>query len=126
MALLLAENEARIKACAAFAPRSDVSKNFEPAQAGQLRLAIPQLDTFFTTYNPKVNEARIDCPVFLFHARDDSVVPVQESEEFAGDLKRMGKPVTLVTVPSGEHYNAMIREGIPRAIAWLKEQDEAR
>jgi hypothetical protein len=32
-----------------------------------------------------------------------------------------GKSVTLVVVPSGGHYDSMIREGIPRGIAWLLE-----
>lgn len=124
MALVLAENEARLKGCVAFAPRSDISKHFNPGLTGQLRRVVPQVDAFFTTYNPKAHEAKIDCPVFLFHARDDSVVPVRETEEFAADLKGMGKSVTLVTVPSGEHYDSMIRQGIPQAVAWLKQLDE--
>jgi dienelactone hydrolase len=122
MALLLAENEPRIRACAAFAPRSDISKNFSSVQASQLKLAIPRLDDFFTLYNPKAHEADLGCPVFLFHARDDSVVPIGETEEFANDLRGLGKSVTLETVASGGHYHSMIREGIPRALAWLGEK----
>jgi len=126
MALVLAENDDRIEGCVAFAPCTDLSRRFNPAQTSQLRLAIPQLDAFFTTYNPKTNEASLECPVFLFHARDDSNVPVGESEEFAADLKRLGKPITLVTVPTGDHYDAMIRQGIPRAVEWLKALDGGR
>ena len=36
-------------------------------------------------------------------------------------LKTLGKSVTLVVVPSGGHNDSMIREGIPRGIAWLLE-----
>jgi len=28
--------------------------------------------------------------------------------------------VTLVKTATGGHYNSMIREGVPKAIAWLK------
>jgi dipeptidyl aminopeptidase/acylaminoacyl peptidase len=62
----------------------------------------------------------------LFHAQDDSNVPVSESVDCHARLERLGRPVTLVTVPTGDHYDAMLRQGIPRAIAWLKGLDPAQ
>ncbi len=119
MALLLAENESRIKKCAAFAPRSDVESNFPASAKQSLRQAIPGVDAFFTTYNPKHHAGDIGCPVLLLHSLDDPVVPAAESQSFASTLKGLGKEVKLVTVPVGGHYEPMIRAGIPRAIAWF-------
>jgi dienelactone hydrolase len=122
VALLLAENEPRIKKCAAFDARSDVEANFGWLQKIAIRQKIPEVDAFFTTYNPKTNAGKVGCPVLLFHARDDSVVPVSESESFAAALKGLGKDVTLAIVPTGDHYEPMIRQGIPKAIAWFGNQ----
>jgi hypothetical protein len=43
------------------------------------------------------------------------------TEACAERLEALGKPVTLVIVRSGGHYDSMIRGGIPRGIAWLQE-----
>lgn len=71
---------------------------------------------------PKTHEARLNCPVFLFHADDDSNVPCADSRACEQRLKSLGKNVTLVTVPTGNHYQSMIDQGIPRAIEWLKQR----
>ena len=60
--------------------------------------------------------------MFLFHAEDDSNVPVADSQDFARRAQANGKSVTLDIVPSGNHYLAMIDPGISHAIAWLKQQ----
>ena len=52
--------------------------------------------------------------MFLFHAKDDTNVRVGESAGFVADLKRTNSRVTFVEVQRGGHYDAMIREGIPR------------
>jgi dipeptidyl aminopeptidase/acylaminoacyl peptidase len=120
MSLLLAENDFRIKACVAFAPCVDVAKRVGPAAVQQLSAAVPGAADFFSRYNPISNEARLVCPVLLFHARDDSNVPVNESIDCDGRLRAAGKSVTLELVPNGDHYDSMIQEGIPRAIVWLR------
>jgi dipeptidyl aminopeptidase/acylaminoacyl peptidase len=111
----------------AFDPRSDVEGNFNFAQKIMLRGGgISWLDEFFTAYNPKNHAAELRGPVFLFHARDDTVVPVSETEAFAAELQRLGKRVNLVTVPTGGHYEGMIAQGVPRAIEWLRGVDTGR
>jgi predicted Zn finger-like uncharacterized protein len=126
-ALLVAEHNARIKACVAFAPAVDYAGNFGFAQRLLLRSGgVSWLDEFFTTYDPKHHAAEMRGPVYLFQATDDSVVPVSRSQSFADDLKRLGKPVTFVTVPTGGHYDAMIEEGVPRAIEWVRGLDRGR
>jgi dienelactone hydrolase len=121
MALLLAENDARLKACAAFDPRSNTEGNFQPPQLAALRHIIPVVDQIFTAYNPAKHAGEIKCPVLLFHAQDDEVVPVSETDAFASALKSAGKDVTVDLVPSGGHFQPMISQGIPRAIAYFAE-----
>jgi dipeptidyl aminopeptidase/acylaminoacyl peptidase len=68
----------------------------------------------------KNNTKTLNWPVFLFHADDDSNVSVTRPLAFAAQLKRTNPKVTLVRVPTGNHYESMIREGIPAGIGWLK------
>lgn len=120
MAMLFAENEPRLKGCVAYAPAIDLEKRFGPSgvQAVQ-RIGLGDL---LTRYSPKQNESSLHCPLFLFHARDDSNVPAADSEACAQRLEQMGKSVTFVAVPTGDHYQSMLAQGIPRAIAWLEEK----
>jgi dienelactone hydrolase len=120
LAVLFAEHEPRLKSCVAFAPALDLEDQFgAQAVAGLKRAGVGDLAV---RYSPRTDEDRLNCPLFLFHARDDGNIPVQQSESFAGRLKTRGKAVTLDLVPSGDHYDSMINEGIPHAIAWLDEQ----
>jgi dienelactone hydrolase len=121
MALLLAEHDARLKACAAFDPRSNTEGNFQPPQLAALRHIIPVVDQIFTAYNPAKHAGEMKCPVLLFHAQDDEVVPVSETDAFASALKSAGKEVTVDPVPSGGHFQPMISQGIPHAIAYFAE-----
>jgi dienelactone hydrolase len=120
LAVLFAENEPRLKACVAFAPALDLEERFGAdtitkfKKAGVADLAV--------LYSPKNNEDKLKVPLFLFHAQDDSNLPFGVSQTFADELKAKGKPVTLDLVATGDHYDSMINEGIPHAIAWLNEQ----
>lgn len=60
-------------------------------------------------------------PVFIFHAADDSTVPLADSERLADALKPAGAATKLVVVPTGGHYDSMITQGLPAAMAWLDE-----
>jgi dipeptidyl aminopeptidase/acylaminoacyl peptidase len=118
LALLVAEHEPRIKACAAFAPVTDVEERLAPV-LGQLDRALPGYAEFLHFSSPKTHADRLKCPVFLFHAEDDRNVPPRQSADFARLLKQTNPHVTLVTTRTGGHYDSMVREGIPRAIAWF-------
>jgi predicted Zn finger-like uncharacterized protein len=120
LALLVAENEPRIKGCVAFAPVVDTAQRTPRLAQQRLARFVPGAGDFFTRYNPRQHEDAIHCPVFLFHAEDDSNVPVGESLGCQARLEALGKAVTLETVPTGDHYQGMLAQGIPRAIAWLK------
>lgn len=118
LALLFAEHEPRIKACVAYAPCVDLVQRFRPHSL-RLRMSLPGSTDFIAQSSPRTHEARLQCPLFLFHARDDSNVPFQESEQFAQRMRQLGKPVTFEAANSGNHYDSMISEGIPRGIIWL-------
>lgn len=60
-------------------------------------------------------------PVFLFHSEDDSVVPVAETRLLAARLAPLAPPSEVVIVPTGDHYDAMLTQGIPAAMLWLDE-----
>ena len=45
-----------------------------------------------------------DAPILLIHGKDDTVVPVEQSEEMEAALKRAGKPVELVEITGGDHW----------------------
>ncbi len=118
LAVLFAEHEPRLESCVAFAPALDLEQRFGAEAVAQLKRA--GVGDLAVRYSPRADEKKLACPLFLFHARDDSNVPVAESEAFAARLQGQGKSVTLELVDDGDHYQSMIDQGIPRAIAWLK------
>jgi dienelactone hydrolase len=119
LALLLCENDPRFKACASFAPRSNTEANVPTDQLPPLRRVIPGIDQIFSTFNPVKHAGEMKCPVLLFHAKDDSVVPISETEAFVEALRAAGKRCTIVRVNTGNHYDPMINRGIPRAMAFF-------
>jgi dienelactone hydrolase len=121
MALLLVENEPRVRACAAFNAPANTEDNFDEGSKGQFRRFIPQLDEVFTTYNPLRHAERIKVPLFLFNSLEDTVVPAESMKSFAATLKGLNKQVVLEIVPTGDHHASMIEQGIPRAINWFKQ-----
>lgn len=120
MSLLFAEHEPRLAGCIAFAPCSDVQKFIGGLRLRMMKSTHQGVVDFVVQSSPKTHVSRLNCPVFLFHAHDDDVVDVAETEEFVSLLRLQGRDVTLKTVPGGGHYDAMIASGIPEAINWLK------
>ena len=45
-----------------------------------------------------------DAPIVLIHGSDDTVVPIEQSEDMADALKAAGKPVTFVKLKSEDHW----------------------
>jgi len=48
----------------------------------------------------------VDVPILLIHGRDDTVVPIDQSEEMVEKLKEAGKPVQLVELTSEDHWRS--------------------
>jgi len=120
LALLVAEHDNRIKGCAAYAPVCDV-----PARVGERLISVmnrvdPGYQNFIQQSSPDFNPKRLRCPLFLFHADDDSNVPTAGVARFAAEVARTNRRVTFVRVPTGNHYESMIRQGIPLGIRWFK------
>jgi dienelactone hydrolase len=118
-ALLFAAHEPRLAGVIAYAPATDLPKWF----GQRLRLVsfvLPEAVDFVTQSSPSTHAARIKCPAFLFHAEDDQTCEIADSRAFAQTLKTQGTDATLATVPTGDHYDSMIDQGIPQAIQWLK------
>ena len=118
LALLVAENDPRIAGCVAFAPAVDTKAIIPPAAQQAIAQVVPGGDQFFTRFNPRLNESKLTCPLFLFYAEDDA--RFEEVRELGVRLQASGKKVTVSSVASGGHYDSMINEGVPRAIEWLK------
>ncbi|HEV7280202.1 MAG TPA: prolyl oligopeptidase family serine peptidase [Pirellulaceae bacterium] len=118
-ALLLAEHEPRLAGAAAYMPAYDVPKRFGwflRFVEGQL----PGATEFAHRSSPKTHADRLNCPVFLYTANDDSNVPAADVRAAAEDLQSRGKDVTIEVAPYGGHYEPMIDSGIPAAIEWMK------
>ncbi|HWU12594.1 MAG TPA: S9 family peptidase [Caulobacter sp.] len=47
---------------------------------------------------------KVEIPVLLIHGKDDTVVPYVQSTLMADAMKKAGKPVELVTLPSEDHW----------------------
>ena len=89
LAMLFAEHEPRLKGCVAYAPAIDLEKRFGPKNIQEFqRVGIGDLAV---RYSPKNNEAKLNVPLFLFHARDDSNVPYSESEASGATARGAGK-----------------------------------
>ncbi len=122
LALLAAENDARLRGVMAFAPGQYDQPPERAEQIRSMERAVPGISEVLTTFNPATPEnlSRVNVPVFLFAAEDDDNVPASKTRELASALQSKGKNVTLETTPNGGHYESMIDPGIPKAIAWAK------
>lgn len=119
-ALLAAEHDSRLAGCIAFAPCCDVTEHLTPAGIRALGLVLPGLADFAVQSSPVTHRQRLTRPVFLFHAEDDDVCDIADTRDLADKLRSQGVDVSLATTSSGGHYDAMVQEGIPQAIAWIQ------
>ncbi|HEY0657012.1 MAG TPA: prolyl oligopeptidase family serine peptidase, partial [Pyrinomonadaceae bacterium] len=116
--LLVAANDHRVKAAIAYAPPTDLEKRLAKV-IEPFNEALPGFRDFIIQSSPKSNISKIKNPVFIFHATDDSVIPIEDTKTFVAELQKVNTNVTFVTVNEGNHYNSMIKQGIPKAIEWL-------
>lgn len=121
LSLLVAAHEPKIKACVAFAPVANVAYHLGSQTLNYLSALVPDVREFLARSSPATDPSTLRCPLFLFHAEDDSVVPISGSADFAQQVKKTNPDVTFVRASGGDHYDSMIREGVPQAIKWLKQ-----
>lgn len=126
LSLLLAEHEPRLRGALAYAPVTDLKSAFGGADDNAVMgMMLPGIGEFAKQSSPSTHVSRINCPVFLFHARDDSNEPFSSAQAFDQLLESNGKTHTFSVAESGDHYESMIAEGIPRGIEWIKSQSPA-
>lgn len=61
-------------------------------------------DEVFDRYSPARLAARADAPILLIHGKDDTVVPLDQSQIMADALKKAGKPYELVVQKGADHW----------------------
>lgn len=120
VALLYAAHEPRLAGCVAYAPCTDFKSRIPAVAIRAMSSILQDLPDFIIRSSPRTHEKNIACPVMLFHAADDSNVPIAESRAFVNRLAADGVDATLVEVPAGDHYQSMIDAGIPAGIEWLQ------
>jgi dipeptidyl aminopeptidase/acylaminoacyl peptidase len=54
--------------------------------------------------SPLAHVANIDAPVLLIHGKDDTVVPISQSEDMADALKKAGKTARFVKLDGEDHW----------------------
>jgi dipeptidyl aminopeptidase/acylaminoacyl peptidase len=54
--------------------------------------------------SPANQAAQADAPILLIHGKDDTVVPIDQSQEMEHALKAAGKPVEFITLPGADHW----------------------
>ena len=123
LSLLMAANEERLAGAIAYAPATDLRIRLDGlAQDRSARSILPGISTYLRTGSPITYVERFKCPLFVFHARDDSNEPFANTENFVNQLKAKSATVDFSVVSDGDHYDSMIQAGIPRAINWIQNQ----
>jgi dipeptidyl aminopeptidase/acylaminoacyl peptidase len=122
LSLLLASHEKRIAGCIAFAPCSDVEHFLEDiADDAAVSFLLPKVGEFIQRSSPRHHASRLTCPLFVFHADDDAVSPVNESASYVQTVGTPKNRLDFVRVPGGGHYQPMIDDGIPAAISKIQQ-----
>ncbi len=119
LALLFAALDPRVRAVAAFAPVPDALARADAEVQQILEEMSPGFTEFMKWESPTSYVSKYAVPVFLFHAIDDGNVPYAGSKSFAAALESHGVATTFVSAQTGDHYDSMIKEGVPAAVVWL-------
>jgi dipeptidyl aminopeptidase/acylaminoacyl peptidase len=117
-ALLATSQDSRIKACVAYAPVSRVRLNERTLNT--LNTNIQGFSDFANWESPDSHMDALKCPILIFQAKDDEVVPVDMNIGFQKELAKSNKNTQIKLVDKGGHYQAMLDQGIPAAIKWLR------
>ena len=60
-------------------------------------------DAVLATYSPADRAGEADIPILLIHGKDDTVVPIRQSQKMLAALQRAGKPVEYIEMPGEDH-----------------------
>ena len=126
LALQIAANDPRIKACIALAPIGDLAERLGPAGLTWLDQVVAGSAAKLVAQSPCHLGKKIRCPVFLFHALDDDNVLPATVLRLKDAFEASGVKITYRTAPTGGHYDSMIDAGLPAAINWLRTLDRVK
>lgn len=84
-----------------FGDRSWITRYWELSYAGEDERA---RNSLLRDLSPSRMADRINAPVLLIHGRDDSVVPLQQSETMRNALRREDADVELIDIVGGDHW----------------------
>ncbi len=120
LSLLLASHLSELAGAVAYAPICDLDRDYgELADDLSVRLQYPRISSFIVRSSPITHVEAIEVPVFLFFAKDDERVSLEDGRGFARQIEDRGGDSDVATVSAGGHYNSMITDGIPRGIEWM-------
>ncbi len=120
LSLLLASHLSELAGAVAYAPICDLDRDYgELADDLSVRLQYPRISSFIVRSSPITHVEAIEVPVFLFFAKDDERVSLEDGRSFARQIEDRGGDSDVATVSAGGHYNSMITDGIPRGIEWM-------
>ncbi len=54
--------------------------------------------------SPTAFAKQADAPILLIHGKDDTVVPIEQSERMSSALKGAGKPAELIELSGQDHW----------------------
>jgi dipeptidyl aminopeptidase/acylaminoacyl peptidase len=80
------------------------------------------------TLSPALAAARSDAPILLIHGKDDTVVPIEQSEAMASALRHAGKPYEYVIMKGEDHWlsrEATRIEMLKAAVAFVQKCNPA-
>ncbi len=120
LSLLLASHLSELAGAVAYAPICDLDRDYgELSDDLSVRLQYPRISSFIVRSSPITHVDAIEVPVFLFFAKDDERVSLEDGRGFARQIEDRGGDSDVATVSAGGHYNSMITDGIPRGIEWM-------
>ena len=123
LSLLNAAHLPELAGAIAYAPALDLEEHFadllETPLVGASFMAIR---VYVKKFSPLTHASKIEVPVFLFFAKDDSMVNLEDGRAMRLAIEDAGGDATLRSVPEGGHYQSMIDRGIPSGIEWIAEQ----
>ncbi len=61
-------------------------------------------DPVLASISPIKHVAKVDVPVLLIHGNDDTVVPIDQSEDMEASLRRAGKQVSFIKLDGDDHW----------------------
>jgi dienelactone hydrolase len=121
LALLVAAHEPRVKACAAYCPILDITGQ-NPQAWPVMEHYRPGFMSFITDHSPITFAARLtSIPVLVFGSREDHVADTANFPGFINRINAAGGHGSIAIVATGDHYQAMIQQGIPRGIALFEQ-----